>query len=225
MAEIETQPIEYLAVSETLLNDPTTGEQVVVITIRPVPPNWFSVNLALSTAQAGRLLADLQNLLIPFGLVVGVLLAATVGCGAKVEVESATWNSPSSEPKATTGEKARTMVEVDLLQTRPPEVVAKADPPAAKMPEPPPPPKPVALEVKPINISGNTFVLNYRAGDVTYRSDVHVHLHEPPRVEERIVIHREVETKPRRPVEDPCDRGQKEHEERVRRWREFPGRY
>jgi hypothetical protein len=35
------------------------------------------------------------------------------------------------------------------------------------------------------------------------------------------VIHREVETKPpRRPVEDPCDRGQREHEERVRRCRQ-----
>jgi hypothetical protein len=70
MAEIESQPIEYLAAAETLLNDPTTGEQVVVITIRPDPPHWFAVNLALSTAQAGRLLYDLQNLLIPFGLLV-----------------------------------------------------------------------------------------------------------------------------------------------------------
>ena len=70
MAEIESQPVEYLAASEALLNDPTTGEPAIIITIRPDPPNWFSVNLALSTAQAGRLLADLQNLLIPFGLLV-----------------------------------------------------------------------------------------------------------------------------------------------------------
>jgi hypothetical protein len=198
MAEIESQPVEYLPVSSTLLNDPTTGEQVVVITIRPVPPNWFSVNLALSLARAGRLLADLQNLLIPFTLLIGVLLAATVGCGGRVEVESATWNSPASETKATTGEKARTTVEIDVLRTRPQEFVAKADSPAAKVPEPRPSPKPVAPADKPINISGNTFVFNYRAGDVTYRSDVHVHLHEPPPmvVQERITIRHEVEIKP-----------------------------
>jgi hypothetical protein len=70
MAIFPSQPVEYLAAAEALLNDPTTGEQVVILTIRPDPPNWFAVNLALSTAQAGRLLADLQNLLIPFGLMV-----------------------------------------------------------------------------------------------------------------------------------------------------------
>jgi hypothetical protein len=101
---------------------PTKGEEAVVITIRPDPPNWFSVNLALSTAQAGRLLADLQNLLIPFGLLVGVLLAATVGCSAKVEVESAKWS-------ATKGEKAKTAIHLDLLQSRSQEPSQKPVPP------------------------------------------------------------------------------------------------
>jgi hypothetical protein len=123
---MQSQPVEYLAVSEALLNDPTTGEPVVVITIRPDPPNWFSVNLALSTAQAGRLLADLQNLLIPFVLLVAALLAATVGCSEKVEVESATWNSPASEPTTTTGEKAKTAIQLDLLQSRPSEPATSA---------------------------------------------------------------------------------------------------
>lgn len=70
MEEIESQPVEYLGVSEGLLNDPATGEPVIVITIRPDPPNWFPVSLALSAAQAGRLMSDLQNLLIPFVLLV-----------------------------------------------------------------------------------------------------------------------------------------------------------
>jgi len=87
---LRVQMVELLAVwpAEALLNDPTNGEPVVILTIRPDPSNWFSVNLALTTAQAGRLMADLQNLLIPFGLLVAILLAATVGCSAKVEVES-----------------------------------------------------------------------------------------------------------------------------------------
>jgi hypothetical protein len=62
-----------------------------------------------------------------------------------------------------------------------------------------PPPKPVPSEVKPINISGNTFVFNYRGGDTN--TEIHVSLHEPPKVEERIVTHPEVETQQsRRPV-------------------------
>jgi hypothetical protein len=44
-----------------------------------------------------------------------------------VEVESASWTTPasvSSEPKPASGEKARTTVQVDVLHTRLPEVVA-----------------------------------------------------------------------------------------------------
>ncbi len=50
--------------------------------------------------------------------------------------------------------------------------------------------------------------------------DIHVHTHEPPRrqVEERIVIHRDAEAKPRRSVDDRDKQGVRGHEERVRRW-------
>jgi hypothetical protein len=216
VAEIPTQPVEFLAVSQVTCGDPT-GEPAVVLTIRLDPMVSFEpVNLALSEAQAGRLLADLMNLLIPFALLIGVLLVATVGCSGRVEVESAKWASSS-------GEKARTTVEANLLQSRPPETVAKADP-AAKMLESPPPPKPVPSEVKPINISGNTFVLNIRGGDTHVQTIVQIQ-EPPPRVQERIVIRREVETKPRHPVDDRCDRGQREHEARIKKWREFPRGY
>jgi multisubunit Na+/H+ antiporter MnhC subunit len=427
VAEIQSHLVEYLAVDEGLLGDPTTGEPVVLLTIRPEPLVSFeSVNLAIPMSQAGRLFADLTNLLMPFVLLVS-LLAATLGCSARVQVERTSTaekantaiqlsllqsrsSPPPSAPKPTTiinvgsgsvhvgevpaqvqpsrprttlntkigspstysahgslaflgyvavcslvgaavvlmlatvGRKTggplvpilgllvaaavilqalpqaesgfqvipqlpwqcsgffsalasilgwagillaaliaatrcldapkifsgmvlfvmginllvslgsglagtevasvsprspataekKTAAPVDLLHTRPPEVVTKTDPPAVKTPpppiqpppSPPSPPKPVAPAAKPINLSGNTFVLNYQAGDVTYRSETHIHLHEPPKVQERIVIQREVEKKPpRRPVEDPCDRGQREHEERVRRWREFPKAY
>jgi hypothetical protein len=67
-----------------------------------------------------------------------------------------------------------------------------------------------------------TFLVSaIRGGDTHVQTDIH--LDEPPRVQERLPIHREVEPKPpRRPVDDPCDRGQKEYEARARRWREFP---
>jgi hypothetical protein len=107
---------------------------------------------------------------------------------------------------------------VEAPQTRPPEPV-----PTPKPAEPPP--RPVAPEVRPITISNNSLVFNYRAGDI--HNETHIHIHEPPpKVQERVVIHREVGTKPpRRPTEDPCERGQREHEERVRRWRQFPKGY
>jgi hypothetical protein len=225
VAEIPSQSVEYLSVNQGLLGDPAIGEPVVIITIRPEPLESFEVvNLAIPMPQAQRLLADLTNLLMPFVLLLG-LLAATIGCGARVDVGSKRWGSAS-------GEIAKTAVEVVLLQPRPPEAVIKTDPPAAKTPKrpiqpPSSPPKSVPPEVKPINFSGNTFVFNYRAGDVTYRSESHIHVHEPPpRVQERVIVHREVEPRPpRRPIEDPCDRGQREHEERVRRWRQFPKGY
>jgi hypothetical protein len=75
--------------------------------------------------------------------------------------------------------------------------------------------------IPPINISNNSFVFNYRGGDVY--TETHIHIHEPPKVQERVTIRREVETRPpRRTAEDPCDQGQREHEERVRRWKQFP---
>jgi hypothetical protein len=61
---MQSQPVEYLASTEARLNDPTTGEQVVVITIRPDPLVSFEVvNLAIPVPQAQRLLTDLTNLL------------------------------------------------------------------------------------------------------------------------------------------------------------------
>ncbi|MGA2958781.1 MAG: hypothetical protein ABSF48_24055 [Thermodesulfobacteriota bacterium] len=82
-----------------------------------------------------------------------VLLAATIGCSTKVEVESANWTalaSVSSASDATTSEKARTAIQLDVLQTRPSE--------------PLPSPKPAT--------SGNTVVIQVNGGDI--------HVHERP---------------------------------------------
>ena len=140
------------------------------------------------------------------------LLATAAGCGARVDLESANWASSS-------GETARTAVEVDLLRTRVSEPVAQATEP---------PPKPVASEEKLVIGSGNTFVFNYRAGDVTYHNEthihIHIHVHEPllPKVEERIVVQREVQIERPRPVDERCRRLAREHEQRVETWRQFP---
>ena len=154
-------------------------------------------------------------------LVMTALLAlATPGCSVRVETESAHWTSPasvSSQPQVSTGENARTAVEVALLQPRSPQPIASPKPP-----EPLPPPKPVAPAEKPLTICDNTFVLNFRGGDTHNETHVHIHEAPPPRVEETVIINRKVKTQPRRPVDERCERMAREHEERVRRWKAFP---
>ena len=107
---------------------------------------------------------------------------------------------------------------MDLLRPQPPEQIAEP-----KATERPPPP--AAAEDKPLNISGNTIILSIRGGDTYYHSETHVHLDAPPvpKVEERIVIQREVRVEPPRRVSEQCERLAREHEERVRKWRESPG--
>ena len=56
------QLVELLGVAEAVAND----QPVIVITIRPDPPNFWSHNIAITKDQAWRLARDLENLLIPF---------------------------------------------------------------------------------------------------------------------------------------------------------------
>jgi hypothetical protein len=86
----------------------------------------------------------------PLLLLLCSFLAATVGCSAKVDVRSETWDRTS---EVSTGEKSSTAVEVDVLQTH-----------AAA-------PSPTPAEPKP-NTSGNTVIIQVNGGDV--------HVHEPP---------------------------------------------
>jgi hypothetical protein len=201
------QLVELLGVAEAVVND----EPVIVITIRPDPPNFWPHNIALTKDQAWRLATDLGSILLPFVLLVCVLLATATGCGARVDLESADWDSSS-------GQAARTAVEVDLLQPQPPEQIA--EPKDTERPF-----TPVAAEAKPLNISGNMIILSIRGGDTYYRSETHVYLDAPPvpKVEEPIVIQREVRVEPPRRVNEQCERLAREHEQRVRRWKESPG--
>jgi hypothetical protein len=201
---VPTQPVQYLAASEGLLGHPTTGEPIIILSLRPNPPSFFVVNIAVTKEQAWRLFADLQNILVPFVLLMSVLTAT--GCGTRVEVESAKWGS-------TSGERARTQVEADLLRPQRPELVAELEQ------------KQSAVEAKEKSVigSGNTIViLNFCGGDTHNETHIHVQKAAPQRIEERVTIRREVQVEPRRPVDERCERLRREHEERVRRWREFP---
>jgi hypothetical protein len=200
---VPTQPVEYLAVSEGLLGHPTTGEPVVIVTLRPDPPNFAVINIALPVEQAWRLAADIQALLFSFVLLMAVL---ATGCGARVEVESAKWDSSS-------GERARTQVEVDVLHTRSRE-------PVVEMKATEPPPKPIAADVN--SVINTTIIVNYRGGDIHNHTNIHVNQAAPPRIEERITVQREVQVEPRRQLDERCEFLKMQHEKRVEIWTRFP---
>ena len=83
---------------------------MIVLTTHCDPSDLESVSLATSPIQAEPLLNDLKRLPTPFWFLVAVILAATLGCSAKVEVE-----------RANTDEKAKTAIQLDLMQGRPSE--------------------------------------------------------------------------------------------------------
>lgn len=154
--------------------------------------------------------ADNPYSVIPLALLATCLLSA--GCSTRIELER-TQTTEATQSETSTAESDRTTIQLDSR-------------PRSRQPTAPnePPPKPIAPPVTSPTNSGNTLILNFRGGDNYYHSETHVHIQQspPPRVEERIVIHREAEP-PR--YDERCERLRKEHEERVRRWREFPGGY
>jgi hypothetical protein len=199
---MHVQPIELLGVTEGMANE----QPVIVISIRPDPPNWRPHSFALNKRQATRLLHDLGSLLrVPVVLLLGCVLAG--GCSARIESSTGTTATGTS-----TTEDHRTRVELDF-QPR----TARPQPPL----EPPPPPRSASSEAKSLTISGNTVIFNIRGGDTHYHSDTHVHIDEQPQVRERIVIRREVSEPPRQ-VDPRCQQLRLEHELRVAEWKAFP---
>ena len=154
--------------------------------------------------------ADDPYSVIPLALLATCLLSAG-GCSARIELER-TNSTEAKAAKTSTAQSDRTTVQLDL-QPRSPQPI-----PPRKSPS-----KPAAPPVSPPIISGNAFVFSYQAGDTYYHSETHVHIQQspPPRVEERIPIHRDAE--PNRQIDERCERLRTQHEERVKRWREFPG--
>ncbi len=207
-----SQLVELLGISQATGWPPST-EEVVIITVRPHSNSFHPHNIALKKAQAVRLLKDLESLLkVPVVVLMACLALVASGCSARVEVEQGN-KADSTASEAHTTEIRRATVDVDLhLRSRTPQPV---------------PSTPIASEPNPVTITGNSVVLNYRAGDVTYHSDTHIHVHEPAQrhieeVEETVVIRREVHSVPPRPVDLRCELFRKQHEERVKLWKAFP---
>ena len=205
---LTSQLVELLGISQATAWPPSTDE-LVIITIRPQQRSSQPLNLALRKAQVIRLLRDLESLLRAQATVLVACLAlAAAGCSARVEVEQGSKTDATATDISST-EISRTTVALDLH-------------PRPSPPKPTePPPSPVAPEPRPMTIMGNSVVLNYRAGDVTYHSDIHVHVHEPAR-QETVVIRREVHFIPPRPIDPQCEQLRRQHEETVRRWKAFP---
>jgi len=213
MSAETSQLVELLGISETM-GWPPSGESVVVITVRPEPTSFRPHNLALKKTQAVRLLKDLESLLRPTVVVLVACVAlVAAGCSARVEVEQ-TNDTDATATEATTADFHRTTVEVDF-QPRPPQPVPQPKPPRVTVT--------VTPEPQPVIVTGNTLIFNYRAGDMNYTSDVHVHVHEPVQrhVEETVMIRREVHAESR-PVDPRCEQLRREHDERVRTWKAFP---
>ena len=150
---------------------------------------------------------DLQNMFVPFALLLSLFTAA--GCQTRVEVESSKWESSSHQSE-------RTAVELDLLRSRPPEPVAL---PQATETQP----QPLAAEEKSVFGSGNTLIIiNYRGGDTHYETNIRIQEAAPQRIEEQATIHREVQVEPRRQVDERCELLRKQHEDRAEIWRRSP---
>ena len=109
------QLVELLGVAEAVAND----QPVIVITIRPDPPNFWPHNIALTKDQAWRLATDLGSILAPVRSL-GVRLTTATGCGTRVEVESAKWDSSSGRKGRRPG------LRWTCCDTRPPEPVTSA---------------------------------------------------------------------------------------------------
>ncbi|MHB0960048.1 MAG: hypothetical protein ACYC0X_20065 [Pirellulaceae bacterium] len=184
--------------SPALLHHVESAEKTVAATIKLDEGSWRPGNVGIARSDALRLLHDLRPILAVAPL---LFLLVAVGCSAHVDVNTKRFTPP------TLADKSSTVFAVD----------AAIDPRST----------PAAPPINPPAISDNTFILNIRGGDTYYRSETHVHLHDPspPRVEERVTVQREVQAESPRRVDERCERMAREHEERVKRWRKFPGRY
>ena len=88
------------------------------------------------------------------------------------------------------------------------------------VPQPKPPPVTVTPEPQPTTVTNNIVVI--KGGDT--HNETHIHVHDAPQryVEETVVIRREVQAEPSRPIDLRCEQLRREHDERVRRRKAFP---
>lgn len=200
--QLYIQGIEILSVAP---GQTQSGEQTVVLTIRPDPAKNFKLmgSIALSRSQAIRLMKNLRTVLRQSAgvFLLGLSLASVAGCSVKV-VTSETGPAVADAPPTVPQEK-KTAVAVSLLQRTEPSPAVERLP--VKEPTAAPAPKP-AEEVG--RTASPTIVI------VENRLQVHehVHVHEAPRSE-----HVEIEIRRYGGESDEeCERLHRKYEARVR---------
>ena len=195
--QIFVQRIELLSVAP---GQSHSGEQTVVLTIRPAQGSFRPHNIAISRSQAKRLLKSLRAILRqpPLILLLSLALASAAGCSAEVEViseRSVPRAAPESPPPAVE-ERSKTAVAVSMFDGR--EEKSVEEPPADEhQPE---------SEEK-VEVRGNANFVIVVEGDL-HR---HLHIHEAPHRTERV----EVEIR-RYEVDERCERLRREYEVKVR---------
>ncbi len=203
--EIMTQRVELLAVAP---GRSPSGEQTVILTIRPDQGSFRPHNIAISQAQAKRLLKSLRAILRqpPLILLLSLVLASAAGCSAEVEVisEKIAPRADAESPSPVVEERARTAVAVSLLDGREPKPVEEPSPV-----EEPPADDPQPESEEEIEIKGDGNVVIVIEGDLHQHR--HLHIHEAPQRTERV----EVEIR-RCEVDERCERLRREYEAKVR---------
>jgi hypothetical protein len=152
------QPLEYLAA--TVAENGNTGEQVVVLTIRPDPNQFRPHNIGISQSQAQRLLQDLQQILAATTLLLVLLLGT--GCSSKVDVST----ERSANSESTAVEKFHTKVEIDL--ENPPKQTPQPPSPSEQLPVPP------KATGKAVQVEGIAMIVE---GDLHFHEHLHLEAH------------------------------------------------
>lgn len=200
------QGIEILSVAP---GQTQSGEQTVVLTIRPDPAKNFKLmgSIALSRSQAIRLMKNLRTVLRQSAgiFLLGLSLASVAGCSVKVVTSDKTSPTAADAPPTAAQEK-KTAVAVSLLQRTEPSPAVERLP--VKEPTAAPAPKPAEEGGR---TASPTFVI------IENRLSVHehVHVHEAPRSER-------VEVEIRRydgDEDEECQRRHRAYEAKVRELR------
>jgi hypothetical protein len=205
--QIFVQRIELLSVAP---GQSHSGEQTVVLTIRPAQGSFRPHNIAISRSQAKRLLKSLRAILRqpPLILLLSLALASAAGCSAEVEVisERSLPRAVPESPSPAVEERSKTAVAVSLLDGRKEKSVEEPSPveeSSADKPQPKPEER--------VEVTGDRNIVVVVEGDLHQHEHRHLHVHEAPRRTERV----EVEIR-RYEVDERCERLRREYEVKVR---------
>ena len=137
------QLVELLGEAEAVANE----QPVIVITIRPDPPNFWPHNIALTKARLGGSLPIWRSILLPF-----VLFGVRSPGDDLAAVQESIWSPPTGTRRRAKRRKRRLRLNYCDL-SRLSRLLSRR--PRNHRPSP-------LLADKPLNISGNTIILSIR---------------------------------------------------------------